>query len=106
MIPSNASACDTVRKQVWRMLDQWSAWQLLHQGSSGLLSAFESVTSAPLTNAIPSLVLRDSDTPVSVVETTRTQVRLLVQAGSIPNLQQPAAVSNALLEFFGKTKKA
>lgn len=111
LISSGGSRRETMRRPLWRMISQWSAWQPLHKE---VRLFYASEAWAQLTRRrpdVPVLMLsganeNKSRQPQELKYLPRATVRVIDDCGHMMNMEQPDSFNTVVLQFLGKNTKS
>jgi serine-type D-Ala-D-Ala carboxypeptidase len=106
LIDKSGSRKEQLRAPLWRMIDEWQAWQPLHVEPRSILGragASRLRSTAPGSHVLilrGELELKSSSMALLLPQSTEVVIR---DCGHISNLEQPQAFNAALRKFWGST---
>ena len=99
LLASAGSRADQIRMPLWRMIDEWRAWQPLHVEPRLVLGRDAKALLKTARPKAPVLILRgDRETASLDIKThlPEARVQILADCGHVSNLEQPEAFTAAL----------
>ena len=104
LISSGGSRRETMRKPLWRMIDDWTAWQPLHKEVRLFYGKEAWTRMQRLRPAVPVLMLRGGTegkqgTPKELEFLPNGHLEVLPDCGHMMNMEQPKAFNEAVLRF-------
>lgn len=110
LIRNSGTRRESLRHPLWRMINEWQAWQPLHVEPRLLLGRSARRHLAAAKPAMPVLIVRgDQETMGFSISDLLPQAKIVVikNCGHVSNMEQPSLFSAALAEFLsGAAKRA
>ena len=94
-----------MRRPLWRMIDEWPAWQPLHVEPRLLLGRSVKGRLTAARPAMPVLVVRGDQERIDLAITgllPQAEVTILPDCGHVSNLEQAAAFTATLRRFLAR----
>jgi len=102
LISHSGTRRETLRQPLWRMIDEWRAWQALHVEPRLLLGRSAKRHLAAVKPSMPLLVIRGDREKVGFEITgllSQAKVTVIPDCGHVSNMEQPALFTSALSQF-------
>ncbi|WP_395404644.1 alpha/beta fold hydrolase [Pseudoduganella sp. UC29_106] len=102
LVSHGGSARESLRRPLWRMIDEWQAWQALHVEPRLLLGRSARRHLAASKPAMPVLIVRgDQERMDFAVRELLPQARVVIipDCGHVSNMEQPGVFSAAVAQF-------
>ncbi|MRV73798.1 alpha/beta fold hydrolase [Duganella sp. FT92W] len=109
LVNRSGSGRDALRQPLWRMIDEWRAWQPLHVEPRLLLGRSVRQRLADVRPAMPVLIVRGDreDTAFALREQLpQAQVAVLQDCGHVSSLERPEQFSAALAALIRRTGRS
>lgn len=103
LLASAGSRRDQIRMPLWKMIDEWRAWQPLHIEPRLLLGRDAPALLSRARPVAPVLILRGDRETANLAVTDllpKARVQRLADCGHVSNLERPEAFTAALLEHW------
>ncbi|MEO7577853.1 MAG: alpha/beta fold hydrolase [Massilia sp.] len=104
LISHAGSGREALRQPLWRMIDEWPAWQALHVEPRLLLGRSAARHLAAAKPAMPVLIVRGDQEKMGFPITAllpQAVLEILPDCGHVSNLERPALFTAALVRLFG-----
>jgi serine-type D-Ala-D-Ala carboxypeptidase len=105
LISHGGTKRETLRQPLWRMIDEWQAWQPLHVEPRLLLGRLAKRRLAAAKPRMPVLVVRGDQEKVGFEITEllpQAKLMIIPDCGHMSNMEQPGLFSAALSRFLSK----
>lgn len=109
LISRSGTRRETLRQPLWRMIDEWQAWQPLHVEPRLLLGRSARRHLAAARPAMPVLIVRGDQEKggFSITDLLpQAEVVILPDCGHVSNMEQPGLFSAALSQILGSSRRA
>jgi serine-type D-Ala-D-Ala carboxypeptidase len=102
LVSHGGSGREALRRPLWRMIDEWPAWQPLHVEPRLLLGRSAQARLAAARPAMPVLIVRGDQERIDLAITgllPQAKVVVIPDCGHVSNLEQPRLFTEALARF-------
>lgn len=107
LVGHGGSGREALRKPLWRMIDEWPAWQPLHVEPRLLLGRSATGRLAAARPSMPVLVVRGDQEKMDLAVTRllpQAEVAVIPDCGHVSNLEQAAAFTATLRRFLARVR--